>query len=124
MCYIELQCFRFCNYVVNCADIEKCLLRICVHFAAYDSAEALDGICQLYIYTRQTCKLLGYVCRLRQESLNLTRSVDCQLVFVRELIHTEDRDDILEFCILLQYFLHSSCYIVVLVANDIRFKDT
>ena len=59
-----LKCFCLCNYVVQCADVEEGLLRIFIHFAAYDCAESLDGIRERYVYARKSCELLSYVCRL------------------------------------------------------------
>ena len=47
----------------------------------------------------------------------------CQLILIRELIHTEDGDDILQLVITLQQLLYSLCTIVVRLAHNQRVED-
>ena len=44
--------------------------------------------------------------RLRQEPLDLARALDGQLVLVGELVHAEDRDDVLQVLVALEDLLH------------------
>ena len=45
-------------------------------------------------------------------------------ILVTQLFHTEDGDDILQLLILLQRLLHAAGDAVVLLADDVRLKDT
>ena len=47
--------------VLDCSNIEKCVLRILVHLTIYDGLEALDSILYRHIDTLDTCEVLGYV---------------------------------------------------------------
>src|SRR3546814_13203624 len=62
----------------------------------------------------------GDVERLRQEALDLARAGDGLLVVFRQLVHAEDRDDVLQFLVALQHALHVAGSVVVLVADHVR----
>ena len=47
--------------------------------------------------------------RLREETLDLSRALHGELVFVAELVHTEDGDDVLQLAVLLEGLLHFTC---------------
>ena len=44
------------------------------------------------------------------------------LVFFRQLVHAEDRDDVLQFLVTLQHGLHAARGVVVLLADDQRIE--
>src|SRR3546814_4038955 len=50
----------------------------------------------------------GDVERLAEEALDLARAGDDQLIFFRQLVHAENRDDVLKRLILLQRFLNAA----------------
>src|SRR3546814_944791 len=61
---------------------------------------------------------LGDVERLAEEALDLARAGDDQLIFFRQLVHAENRDDVLKRLILLQRFLNAAGGFVMLLADD------
>src|SRR2546427_1552449 len=92
-------------------------------FRSDDLAEAPDRVGELHIAARLTRERLGDEERLRQEALDLPRARDGQLVFVAELLHAEDRDDVLQVLVALQDRLHGAGRPVVLGTQDIRVED-
>ena len=46
--------------------------------------------------------------RLRQETLDLTRARDRQLVFRRQFVHAQNRDDVAQFLVALQRLLNAT----------------
>ena len=110
--------------VLDCSDIEKCILRILVHLTIYDGLEALDSLLYRHIDTLDTCEVLGYVEWLSEELLDFSCSVYKHLVLICQLLHTEDCDDILQLLVLLENLLYLSCYLIMLLAYDIRLEDT
>ena len=63
-------------------------------------------------------ELLGDVEGLREELLDLTRTVNDQALLLRELVHTKNRDDVLKVGVLLQGLLNGGGHAIVLVADD------
>ena len=51
-------------------------------------------------------------------------SVYEHLVLICQLLHTEDCDDILQLLVLLENLLYLSCYLIMLLAYDVRLEDT
>ena len=80
--------------------------------------KAADGLRNWHIFARQTGKLSSYKERLRQETLYFTRSGYNQLILFGKLVHTEDRNDILQLFILLQNLLYASGYTIMLLTDD------
>ena len=120
----RLHLLRFGYNILNRSYIEECRLRILVHLAFHDRSEALYGLAYRNINTRHSRELLSYMCRLREESLDLSCSVYCRLILFRQLVHTEDGNDVLEFCVFLQYLLHLAGNFIVFLADYIGFEDT
>src|SRR5690606_29065214 len=54
---------------------------------------------------------------LRQELLDAARAIDRDLVFFRQFVDTEDRDDLLELLVLLQDRLDARGHAVVVLAQ-------
>ena len=65
-------------------------------------------------------ELLGDEVRLREEALDAARAGDDDLVLVRQLVHAEDRDDVLQVRVALEDLLHERRDLVVLVGDDSR----
>ena len=61
-----------------------------------DGGESLDGVLQRDESSGGSGEDLGNLEGLRQEPLNLTSSSYGQFVLLRQLVHTQDSDDILE----------------------------
>jgi len=60
-----------------------------------DHLESFDGVLEWHQFTLGAGEDLSDLERLTEESLDLTRTSNCQLVVFRQLIHTKDGDDIL-----------------------------
>ena len=67
---------------------------------------------------------MTYLERLRKEPLNLPSSGDLKLVFLGQLVHTQDSDDVLQRLVVLEDLLHTSGDLVVLGSNDVGVHDT
>src|SRR5678816_44384 len=57
---------------------------------------------------------------LAEEPLDLARTEYGELVIGGNLIHAENRDDVLQVLVTLQHTLNSASNFVVLLANDVR----
>ena len=68
-------------------------------------------------------ELLGDRERLREEALDLARARNDHLVVVRELLHAEDRDDVLQVLVPLEDELHVARGAVVLGAEHVGVED-
>ena len=62
--------------------------------------------------------------RLREEPLDLPGPGDLQLVLLRQLIHTQDSDDVLEGLVILKNLLNSTCNSVMFMSDDVGVHDT
>ena len=61
---------------------------------------------------------------LREEPGNFAGPVDGQLVFLGQFIHTQNRDDVLQFLIALQDALNLLGHIIMLLTNHQRVQLT
>src|SRR5690606_30849092 len=111
---------RLLDRLVDAADHVEGLLRQVVELAVDDHLEAADGLLQRHVLARGAGEHLGDVERLREETLDLARARHRQLVVLRQLVHAQDRDDVLELLVLLQRGLHPARGLVVLVADHVR----
>ena len=62
--------------------------------------------------------------RLRKEFLDLSCTKYSIFIFVRELFHTKDCNDVLQLFVFLKDFLYTTCYFVMLFTYNICFKNT
>src|SRR5688572_22353532 len=88
--------FAFFDCLFDRADHIERLLRQIIVLAFHDFTKATNRIFELHILTFQTGELRSYEEWLREEPLQLTRARNDQLVFVRQFIQTENRDDVLK----------------------------
>src|SRR5688500_16821248 len=102
----------------NRADHVERLLRHVVAFAVEDFVESLDRIFDLTVLPCQTRELRADEERLREQTLDLTGTGDGQLVVFRQLVETENRDDILEVLVPLEDLLNRLGRVVVIFTND------
>src|SRR3546814_12421662 len=74
----------------------------------------------------RTYTLLPYTTLFRsgegraEEALDLARARHGLLVFLAQLVHAQDRDDVLELLVLLQGLLDAAGGVVMLVADHVR----
>lgn len=83
-----------------------------------DLLEGADGVVQLDQAALETSEDLGDSEGLGEETLDLTGTLDGELVALGQLIHTQDSDDILEGLVGLQGLLDLVGDVVVLLTDD------
>src|SRR4029077_16832392 len=110
---VLLQGLGLRHRFLDAADHVEGLLGKCVELAADDALEAADGVLERHDLAVFPGEHLGDVERLRQEALHLARPVDRELVLFRQLVHAEDRDDVLQLLVALQHRLHAARCVVV-----------
>jgi len=91
--------------------------------AVDDFFEAFDRVFQLHILAFTAGKLGSDVERLREELLDLARARNTQLVFIRQFVETENRDDVLQIFVALQNLLNRHRRVVVVLADNARVKN-
>ncbi len=82
------------------------------------SSEAPQRLLQRHILAGHTRELLCHMEALGQEALHLAGAADSALVFLGQLVHTHDGNDVLQLLVALQHFLHGTGDLVVLLAHD------
>merc|ERR1712055_1098109 len=95
-----------------------------VVLASKDILEAGDGLSNGDKLARVVGEHLSDLEGLRQEPLDLPRSGDLDLVLLRQLVHTQDSNDILEGLVVLQQLLDITGNSVVLGSDDVGVHDT
>ena len=115
---------RLLHNLIDGSDIEKGCFRIGIHLSVNDGLKAADCFFYRHIFARNASKVLSHMEGLGQESLNLSGTAYCQLVLIRELLHTQNCDDILQLFVFLKHLLHLVGYLVMLLSNDILLQDT
>ena len=123
VCSTGRHLFSFFNGLLNGADHVKSLFRDIVVFAIDDFFEAANRVLQFHIGAGSSSEGFGDVKGLGQEALNFARPSDGHAVFFRKLIHTENRDDILQILIALQNQLHRTSDLVMLRADDMGIQN-
>ena len=103
--------------------MKKACSGISSHVPSDDLLEALDRVGEGDVSARDAGELLGDVEGLGEEALDLARAVDRELVFGTELVHAEDRDDVLQLLVALEDLLDPARDGVVLLADDARVED-
>ena len=83
-----------------------------------DRVEAGDRVLELDVLAGRARELLGDEVRLREEALDLAGARDDELVLVGELVHPEDRDDVLQVLVALEDLLDARRDAVVVVGDD------
>src|SRR5262245_15050597 len=109
--------------VLDRADHEEGLLGQVVALAVEDLLEAPDRVGDADVDALRARELLGDVEGLRQEALDLAGACHREAVVLGELVHAEDRDDVLEVLVLLERLLDAARHAVVLLAHDQRVED-
>src|SRR3546814_585700 len=94
-----------------------------VVLAVHDALEAAHRLLDRHEDARRAGEHLGDMERLRQEALDLPGAGDRQLLVLGQLVHAQDRDDVLELLVFLQDALHRAGDVVVLLAQDARIED-
>src|SRR5437867_1558854 len=117
------ELLRLVHRLADVADHVERLLGQLVVLTVDDFPEALDGIRELHVPPLRTGERLGDEHGLGEKPLDLPRAGDDELVLVGELLHSEDRDDVLEVLVALEDELHVAGCPVVVRAGDVRIED-
>ncbi len=110
--------------VVQATQAVEGLLWVVIELAVADALESVDGLGQRDVGAWQAGELLCDEEVLAQEALNTTCTLNGDLVLLRQLFHTKDGDDVLEFLVLLQDVNNTLCNFVVVLAHDGRLQNT
>src|SRR5690606_7427617 len=105
---------------LDAADHVERLLRQVVVLALDDALEAADGVLERDVLARGAGEHFGDVERLAEEALDLAGAGHGLLVLFAQLVHAQDRDDVLELLVLLQRGLDLARDLVVLGADHVR----
>merc|ERR1719474_2599898 len=112
------------NNLVNVANHVEGTLGQVIVLAGKDILEAGDGLGNGDKLARVVGEHLSDLEGLRQEPLDLPRPSDLDLVLLRQLVHTQDSNDILERLVVLQQLLDITGNSVVLGSDDVGVHDT
>jgi hypothetical protein len=104
--------------------VEKLTLGKVVTLTVQDSLERGNGVLEVNESTLDTSEDLGDSEGLRQETLDLTGTLDGKLVSFRQLVHTKNGNDILERLVLLEDLLDLGGNVVVVLTDDTGVKNT
>src|SRR5882762_7450183 len=96
-----LQRFRLLERFLDRADHVEGLLGKRVALARDDHLEALDRVLQLHVLAFLAGEVPRHAERLREETLDFPGARDGELVFRRQFIHTQDRDDVAQLLVAL-----------------------
>ena len=88
-----------------------------------DFLKAADRVGLLHILPLGAGEGLGHAERLGEELLDLARAGHRELVVLRQLVHAQDRDDVLEVLVPLEDGLDPARDVVVLLAHDLWVED-
>src|ERR1700730_16148250 len=117
---LSSQLLALFDRLLDGADHVEGRLRQVIVLAFADRAKTLDGIGEVDEFARRSREDFGDEERLRQEALDLARTGDCDLVLFGQFIHAENRDDVLQRLVALQYLLNHARGLVMLLADDER----
>jgi hypothetical protein len=115
-----LQLLGFLDRFFDAADHVERLFRQMVVVTGEDAFEASNGVFQGNVFTRGTGEDFSHEERLRQEALNLTSAGYQLLVGFRQLVHTQDRDDVFQLFVALQDILNAASGVVVVLTDNVR----
>lgn len=66
------------------------------HSTSKNALETFDRFLKGHQLSQMACENFCYLKGLRQETLDLTSTSHSQLIFLRQFIHTQDRNDVLQ----------------------------
>src|SRR4026207_2161370 len=89
-----LERLRLLEGFLDGADHVERLLGKLVAFPVNDHLEALDRVLERHVLAGGAGEVLRHRERLRQETLDLAGARHRELVFRRQLVHAENRDDV------------------------------
>ena len=93
-------------------------------FALENLLERAERVRDFHVLPGRRGELLGDEERLREEPLQAPRARDDRLVLVGELLHSEDRDDVLQVLVPLEDLLDLAGDAVVLLSGDGGFEES
>src|SRR5512140_288699 len=109
--------------LLDATDHEEGLLGKLVALALDEVLEAAHGVGERDVLARRAGERLGDIERLAEEALDLAGPMTDDFVLVRELVHGEDGDDVLQLLVALEDLLDAQGDFVVLVADRVARED-
>src|SRR5437016_1375282 len=103
-----LLCFIALDDFIDAPSHVEVILTDMVNLPLENLLEATNGFLERNISTFASGEDLRNGKWLREESLHLASASNYQLVFIRKLIDTQDRNDVLQVFVPLQHFLHAT----------------
>src|SRR2546422_10126295 len=94
-----------------------------IEFPRHDALERADRVLELHVLALEPGELGGHEERLRQEALYPAGARHELLVLFGQLVHSEDRDDVLEVLVALQDPLYLDRHLVVPLAQVLGVED-
>ncbi len=119
-----LNRLRLFDGFFDAADHVESLFGQMIVFTFDNRLEAGNGLFQGDVFAGRAGKHFSDEEGLRQEALDFTGTRHGQLVFRRQFVHTQNRDDVAQFLVLLQRALHRTGHAVVLLAHHLRVENT
>src|SRR6516164_7168123 len=116
---IRLSVLSFFNFVDAALHVEI-LLGDIVMFALKNFLKAANRFSKLDVLAGFARKYFCYGKWLTQESLQLASTINGQLIFGTQLVHTQDGYNILKILIPLKHALNTSRDIIMLLPNNFR----
>ena len=83
----------------------------------------MDRVLYRHHYSRDSSELFRHRERLRKIPLHLTGTIYCQLILIRQLVHSENRDDILKFLVPLKNLNHPLSGLIMSLSYNVRIQD-
>src|SRR5579863_2978532 len=117
----ELACLGHC--ALGSADVQEGLFRQMVEVTINECLEGLHGLGNRSVDTVEPGEVLRHEQWLGQETLDLAGTQDRGAVFLRQLVHPEDRNDVLQFTVPLEHLLDPAGNRVVPVTYDLWRQD-
>lgn len=99
-------------------------LRHVITLTSQDRLEGGDGVLEIDELALDTGEDLGDSEGLGQETLDLTGTLDGELVGLGEFVHTQNGNDVLEGLVLLENLLHTGGGVVVILSDDTGIEHT
>ena len=94
-----------------------------VVFAVDNAFEATDGVLQGDVLAGRAGEGFGHEERLGQEALDFTGTRHGVLVFLGQLIHTENGNNVLQLFVALQHTLYRSGHFIVILTDQVRIEQ-
>src|SRR5438105_9188462 len=109
--------------VLDSTRHEECLLREIVELAGDEPLERRYRFLELHVLPDDASKLLRDRERLRHEPLHAPRTRNDALVFLGQLVHAKNGDDVLQLLVALKNALHFGRDLIMTLTDVLRIEN-